>query len=85
MGDNFKNYARGTTAPASLHAPIIPSDNADLENVPRAIYCLAAGTAALRDKNGTDVTYTLTVGQVLTFRPTRILATGTSATLVAWE
>ena len=51
---------------------------------PRAIYVNAAGTAVMQDGDGEDVTYELAAGTVLSIRPTRVLASGTTAQLIAW-
>lgn len=75
----------GLITPGERHLAITPSNTVDLTFVPRAIYCEAAGTAVLRDKFGTDISYTLVQGQVLDFRAVRVLATGTTATLRGWE
>jgi hypothetical protein len=84
MADPFHNHSTGLTSPAINHYTITPSDTVDLPQRPRAIYVNAEGNAVLQDEHGTNVTYAVTAGQVLTFRATRVLATGTTATLVAW-
>lgn len=84
MSDPFQKHARGLTAPADRHFPIIPSDSVDLSIRPRVLYCTAAGTVAVRDGQGQDVTYPLDAGQVLLFSPVRVLASGTTATVVGW-
>lgn len=62
---------------------ITPSDSADLPNwLPRAIFAGGAGTITARSKGGTDCSFTVTAGTTLKIRPKRILATGTSATLL---
>jgi hypothetical protein len=83
--DNFASFSSGLSSPASKHYAITPSDTIDLADVPRAIYCNVAGNAVIRDKYGTDVTYALNAGQVLPFRGVRVLATGTTATLIGWD
>lgn len=85
MADNFKNAGMGIIAPATRHFAITPSNTVDLANTPRALYCQTSGTVAVRDSAGVDVTYTVTAGQVLDFRAVRVLATGTTATVVGWE
>jgi len=84
MSDPFQNNATGLTSPALNHYTITPSDSADLPVRPRAIFALTDGNAVLRDQAGVDVTYPVTAGTLLPFRPVRVLATGTTATLVAW-
>ena len=85
MSDNFKGFARGLTSPAALHTTVVPSDTTDLNPIPRALYCAQSGSAVLRDAAGTPVTYQLVAGQILPLRAVRVLATGTTATLIGWE
>ncbi|WP_112310377.1 spike base protein, RCAP_Rcc01079 family [Pseudogemmobacter bohemicus] len=84
MSDPFQKHARGLTAPADRHFAIIPSDSTDLPIRPRVLCCTTAGTVAIRDMQGLDVTYPLEAGQVLLFSPVRVLASGTTATVVGW-
>jgi hypothetical protein len=87
MADAFETASSGLSSPATKHATITPNDSADIPNRPRAIKCLAAGTVAIRDELGTDITYTVLQGDVLQIRAARVLATGTSLTaaqLIAW-
>jgi hypothetical protein len=85
MADNFLAHNKGLDAPCDRHFAITPNDDANLTDIPRAIYCQSAGNAVIRDKFGTDLTYALTAGQILPFRGVRILATGTTATIYGWE
>lgn len=85
MSDDFQSYALGLTAPAGRHYTVVPSDTVDLPVRPRALYVEGAGNAVLSDGT-TTVTYSaLVAGQVLPFRAMRVLATGTTASLVAWS
>ncbi len=84
MPDPFDSDYVNLTSPAVAHYVVIPSDGADLPVRPRALYVNSAGTAVLQDKDGESVSYEVTAGAVLTLRPTRVLATGTTAQLVAW-
>ncbi|MBL4813129.1 MAG: hypothetical protein JKX69_12430 [Rhodobacteraceae bacterium] len=85
MADNFRHFTQSLNAPASTHRAVTPDDNNDLDPIPRAIFCAADGTAVIVDRLGNQLSYTLTSGQVLPFRAHRVMATGTSATLIAWE
>ncbi|WP_306116430.1 MULTISPECIES: hypothetical protein [unclassified Roseovarius] len=85
MTDNFAGFAASLTSPGETHYVVSPSDTADLDPRPRALKCIASGTVAVRDGAGTDVTYPVEVGDVLEFRAVRVLATGTTAVVVAWE
>ena len=85
MTDNFAGFAASLTSPGEAHYLVSPSDTADLDPRPRALKCLAAGNVVVRDINGNDVTYPVEVGEVLEFRAIRVLATGTTAVVAAWE
>jgi len=84
MPDPFDTDYVNLTSPAVAHYTITPSDTADLPVRPRAIYVNGAGIAALQDNDGEVVSYDVQAGAVLTLRPKRVLATGTTAQLVAW-
>lgn len=84
MSDPFQFHPSKLESPATLHFAITASDSADLPTRPRSIYCDAAGTAVIRDEAGNDVTYNLLAGAVIPFRGVRVLATGTTATLIGW-
>jgi len=84
MPDPFDTDYVNLTSPAVAHYLIIPSDISDLPVRPRAIYVNAAGTAVLQDNDGEAISYELAAGSVLSVRPTRVLATGTTAQLIAW-
>jgi hypothetical protein len=84
MPDPFDTDYVNLTSPAVAHYVIAPSDASDLPVRPRAIYVNTAGTAVLQDNDGEAVSYDLAAGMVLSLRPVRVLATGTTAHLVAW-
>lgn len=84
MPDPFDTDYVNLTSPAVAHYVIAPSDAADLPVRPRALYVNAAGTAVLRDNDGEEVSYDLPAGAILSLRPVRVLATGTTAQLIAW-
>ncbi len=71
------------TNPGRLHSAVTPSNTTVLVGV-HALYCTVAGDAVVEDKDGTQVTYTLTAGQILPFEAYRV-RTGTTATVVAWR
>ena len=85
MADNFKTLSSGMTSPATRHFTITGDNSNDLAIRPRAIYCQTAGTIAITDEFGTSITYNVAAGQVLPVRAIRVLATGTTATMVGWE
>jgi hypothetical protein len=84
MSDPFAGAASGLSGPATRHFAISPSNSADLAIRPRALVFQTDGDAVLRDEAGTDVTYGRYAGDVLPVRAVRVLATGTTATLVGW-
>ena len=85
MSDPYLLTQVGRTSPGVQHAAITPNDGADIPTIPRVLRIGGAGTIALRDRTGVDVTYTVTDGEVLLFSPARVLATGTTATgIVGW-
>jgi hypothetical protein len=83
--DNYIYKRTDLADPAVRHHAITPNDSADLAVRPRALYCTAAGDVVVRDQAGNDITYPMLAGQVLPFRAVRVLATGTTATVVGWE
>ncbi|MDP5084683.1 MAG: hypothetical protein NWQ23_04620 [Yoonia sp.] len=84
MPDPFDTDYVNLTSPAVAHYAIVPSDGADLPVRPRAIYVNAGGTAVLQDNDGAAISYEVTAGTVLSIRPLRVLAAGTTAQLIAW-
>lgn len=83
--DEFESFAKGLNSPATRHFPILPNDNADLAILPRVIYCETAGIIAIRDRAGTDLSYTMSAGDRLDFRGVRVLSTGTTGTYYGWS
>lgn len=84
MPDPFDTDYVNLTSPAVAHYAITPSDTDDLPVRPRAVYVNSGGTAVLQDNDGEAVSYDVVAGMVLSMRPMRVLATGTTAQLVAW-
>lgn len=83
MSDTFEMHAPGLTSPATRHAAVTPDDDEDLPFIARALYVLTDGDLVVRVQS-VDITYPVFAGQVLSIRAVRILATGTTATCVAW-
>ncbi len=84
MPDPFDTDYVNLTSPAVAHYVIAPSDSSDLPVRPRALYVNAAGTAVLRDNDGEEISYEVAAGAVLSLRPVRVMATGTTAQLIGW-
>lgn len=85
MTDTFHAYNPSLDSPAENHFEITPSDTADLPFRPRALRIDTGGTIVMRDDAQQDVSYTVADGEILAFRPWRVLATGTTATgIVGW-
>lgn len=84
MSDPFDTDYVNLTSPAVAHYAVVPSDGIDLPVRPRALYVNTGGTAVLEDNDGQAVSYELAAGTILSLRPVRVLATGTTAQLVAW-
>jgi hypothetical protein len=77
------------TAPATIHEEITPSDTIDLldgNNEPRfrALYVTAEGDLSLMDTSGITVVYPVAAGQILPFRPKRVMVAST-ASVVGWR
>ena len=84
MPDPFATDYVNLTSPAVAQYAIVPSDSSDLPVRPRAVYVNVAGTAVLQDNAGETVSYEVGAGAVLSIRPARVMATGTTAQLIAW-
>jgi hypothetical protein len=84
MSDPFAGVASGSSGPATRHFAITPSDSTNLALRPRALVFQTDGAAVVRDEAGTDLTYSRYAGDVLPIRAVRVLATGTTATVVGW-
>ncbi|BCP52838.1 hypothetical protein K32_14550 [Kaistia sp. 32K] len=84
MSDPFAGTATGLSGPALRHFAVTPSDTTDLAIRPRALVFQTDGAAVVRDEAGTTLTYSRYAGDVLPIRAVRVLATGTTATIVGW-
>lgn len=63
------------------HVSITPNDSADLSRE-MLIYAATAGAIAVHDMDGTAITYTVQIGDILPIIAKRVLSTGTTATVV---
>lgn len=84
MPDPFDTDYVNLTSPAVSHYAVVPSDTTDLPVRPRALYVNVAGSVVLQDSAGENVSYEVGAGAVLSIRPARVMATGTTAQLIAW-
>lgn len=80
--DNFQSYIVGLRDPATHGFSITPNDTADLEFVTRFVYAGGIGDIALVTLGGDTVTFkSVPAGTILPIRASRVLATGTSASM----
>ena len=79
-----KMYDRDYTASAGSAEAVTPDDGVDLPKGCRALYVGGAGNlVVIFDKDTSSVTLTgVTAGSVLPVRIKRVLATGTTATVI---
>ena len=83
MTDRFANSAPAIDGPASHAFAVTPSDDTDLEETTRALYCGEAGDVTLWTLSGAEVTFVnVSEGSFLPVRASRILSTGTTASSI---
>ena len=83
MPDRFADRSPSTDGPAFHGFAITANDGADLAEVTRALYVGTAGAVHVLMASGADMTFAnVAAGTVLPIRAQRVLATGTTATLV---
>jgi hypothetical protein len=74
-------------APSRRFGAVAPSDTLDLTTIPKALWVSVAGTVAaigVDDTGSSGVPFgTLAAGTLIPIRARRVMATGTTATLVA--
>lgn len=73
--------------PSTKYRVLTPSDTVDVPKLddrgPRALYIGGTGHLTSLDADGTSVVISaIPVGTILPIRPTRIMSTGTTATLI---
>lgn len=82
--DNFSAYNSGLDSPPGNGALVSPNDSVDLTNVSRACIVATAGDVKVTTLGGqTLVIPSVTAGQFLPFRFTRIWSTGTTASNIS--
>jgi len=73
----------GTGQPASFAAEVTPHDSNELGFVTRALYVGGAGTVTVTMYgSGSNVAFEVVAGAILPIRVTKVLSTGTDATLI---
>ena len=83
MSDQYSTLeGRSITEPARRHYVVTASAN-DLLPKPRALYCEADGVVTIEDELGVQLPYTMTRGQEVPFRGTKVTAI-TGGTFYAW-
>lgn len=85
--DRFGSYADNVQSPCRRWTVITPSDTTDLAEVPKALYVGGGGDIAMigvdASAAATGVTWkAVPAASMLPVRPRRVLATGTTATLI---
>jgi len=84
MTNRYQSLNNELDSPAISHLEVTPSDTEDLPFLARALYVQTDGTVAVMARGG-SVTYNVVAGQVLPIRAVRVMATGTTADVVAWD
>ena len=69
--------------PCSFHFEITPDDTTPLNPIPRAVYVVSSGNLVVKDPANTVITYAVTAGAIIPFRP-YIITTATTATVIGW-
>jgi len=85
--DRFAGYSDSVQGPCRRWAAIAPSDSADLVEVPKALYVGGAGNITMigidAPVGATGAVWSnVPAASILPVRPRRVLATGTTATLI---
>lgn len=78
MADPYATLGATPTAPARKCFDITPSNDADLPNVPKALYCNGAGTVKVTLVDGGTSTFTVSGAGPLDVSPVRVWATDTT-------
>ena len=79
--DQVHDYSAGLTGPVCGGFDIVPDDQADIEQMTRAIMVGTSGDVSVVLKNGTTLLLAgLMTGVIYPFRISRVNASGTTAT-----
>jgi hypothetical protein len=81
MPDIYATQADTPAAPARRWAAVTPNDSSDLPGgAPKALWVNGAGNLELVGDDGVSASFTVVASMPIDLRPTRIKATGTTAT-----
>lgn len=80
MPTKFSKSFDRVESQARTWAAVTTSDSTVYDPTPKGLFIGGAGNIALMGDDGVSVTFAVTAGQFLPLCPTRILATGTTAT-----
>ena len=75
--------AEHRTLRAQEWALITPHDTNTIDPMPEALEVTAAGSLTIEDRNGNEISWSSVPVGRLPFRPVRVKATGTTATVYA--
>jgi hypothetical protein len=70
--------------PGSYHTYITPSNTVNITPLPRALYFNTTGIVVITDFANNTVTYNVSAGQTLPFRPYLVLTTTTANTVALY-
>ncbi len=85
--DRWRSHPVEAIGSGRNHYVVVPDDANDLPYQPKRLLFFAAGNVKIRDEKGTEIVYTVNVGDMYDFRAVRILAAGTTvaaSSIVAW-
>jgi hypothetical protein len=82
MPPTTRATAVSNVSTSKIFRTLTPSDSEEYTDELKALYCLAPGDVALEDYDGNQTTFVVVAGQILYLRPKKVLATGTTATVV---
>lgn len=87
MSDAFGSFGDAPDFPAREFVAVTPNDSADLARIPKALWISAAGTLSVigagTAANSATALGSLSVGTLVPGRVRRVMATGTTATVIA--
>lgn len=67
--------------PADIFRDITNSDSTNTTGI-RSLYVKTSGNIALKDKNDVTAIFPVAAGQIIPVQPTKVLSTGSTATVI---